>query len=116
MTISGACVNAQSGEKHTPAQRSSRLLPPPSLTFRRGRQRGYLPVTRKNYGSRRCSSSITCADLRRNWRSPKSLAQDFRVMVTRQQEANLGRWLKEAQDSGIAELRSLAVGILRDFD
>ncbi len=44
------------------------------------------------------------------------LAQDFRVMVTRQQEANLGRWLKEAQDSGIAELRSLAVGILRDFD
>jgi transposase len=37
-------------------------------------------------------------------------------MVTRQQEANLGRWLKEAQDSGIAELRSLAVGILRDFD
>ncbi len=44
------------------------------------------------------------------------LAQDFCVMVTRQQEANLGRWLQEAQDSGIAELRSLAVGILRDFD
>jgi transposase len=44
------------------------------------------------------------------------LAQDFRVMVTRQQEANLGRWLKEVQDSGIAELRSLAAGILRDFD
>src|SRR5260370_11511616 len=35
------------------------------------------------------------------------LAQDFRVMVTRQQEATLGRWLKEAKDSGIPELRSL---------
>ncbi len=37
-------------------------------------------------------------------------------MVTTRQEENLGRWLKEAQDSGIAELRSLAAGVLRDFD
>lgn len=43
------------------------------------------------------------------------LAQDFRVMVTKRQEGILGRWLKEAKDSGIAELRSLAAGILRDF-
>ncbi len=44
------------------------------------------------------------------------LAQDFRVMVTKRQEATLDRWLKEAKGSGIAELRSLAAGILRDFD
>lgn len=44
------------------------------------------------------------------------LAQDFRVMVTKRQEAVLDRWLKEAKGSGIAELQSLAAGILRDFD
>jgi transposase len=42
------------------------------------------------------------------------LAQDFRVMVTKRQEAVLDRWLKEAKGSGIAELQSLAAGILRD--
>ncbi len=44
------------------------------------------------------------------------LAQDFRVMVTRRQADVLGRWLTEAKSSGIAELHSLATGILRDFD
>jgi len=44
------------------------------------------------------------------------LAQDFRVMVTKRQEAVLDRWLKEAKGSGIAELQSLAAGILRDLD
>src|SRR5258707_2252367 len=44
------------------------------------------------------------------------LAQDFRVMVTKEQEAVLDRWLKEVKGSGIAELQSLAAGILRDFD
>lgn len=44
------------------------------------------------------------------------LAQDFRVMVTRRQEPILDRWLKEARGSGIAELQSLAAGIVRDFD
>ncbi len=44
------------------------------------------------------------------------LVQDFRVMVTKRQEGALPRWLKEAKGSGIAELQSLAAGILRDFD
>jgi transposase len=44
------------------------------------------------------------------------LAQDFRVMVTKRQEGTLSRWLTEAKQSGIAELQSLAAGILRDFD
>jgi transposase len=44
------------------------------------------------------------------------LAQDFRVMVTKRQEGAFHRWLKEARGSGIAELQSLAAGILRDFD
>jgi transposase len=44
------------------------------------------------------------------------LAQDFRVMVTKRQEGALHRWLTEANLSGIAELQSLAAGILRDFD
>ena len=44
------------------------------------------------------------------------LAQDFRVMLTKRQEGALPRWLQEAKQSGIAELQSLAAGILRDFD
>ncbi len=44
------------------------------------------------------------------------LAQDFRVMVNSRQEGVLPRWLQEAKDSGIAELQSLATGILHDFD
>lgn len=44
------------------------------------------------------------------------LAQDFRVMVTRRQQDVLDRWLAEAKGSGIAELQSLAAGLLRDFD
>jgi Transposase len=44
------------------------------------------------------------------------LAQDFRVMVTKRQEGILLRWLTEAKQSGIAELQSLAAGIVRDFD
>jgi acyl-CoA synthetase (AMP-forming)/AMP-acid ligase II len=44
------------------------------------------------------------------------LAQDFRVMVTERQEGILNRWLMEAKGSGIAKLRSLAAGIVRDFD
>jgi transposase len=44
------------------------------------------------------------------------LAQDFRVMVTRRQHNFLDRWLTEAKGSGIAELQSLAAGIVRDFD
>lgn len=44
------------------------------------------------------------------------LAQDFRVMVTKRQEEALPRWLAEAKQSGIAELQSLAAGIVRDFD
>jgi transposase len=42
------------------------------------------------------------------------LAQDFRVMVTKQHKDTLPRWLQEAKGSGIAELQSLAAGILRD--
>ena len=44
------------------------------------------------------------------------LAQDFRAMVTQRQVPFLGRWLKEAQESGILELGSLAAGIYRDYD
>jgi len=44
------------------------------------------------------------------------LAQDFRVMVTKQQNDALPRWLQEAKGSGTAELQSLAAGIVRDFD
>ena len=44
------------------------------------------------------------------------LAQDFRVMITQRQVEALPRWLKEAEASGIAELRSLAAGIYRDYD
>ncbi len=58
-------------------------------------------------------------DLRRSdeeLETASRLAQDFRTMVTKRQAGVLNRWLKEAEDSGIAELRSLAVGIVRDFD
>ncbi len=44
------------------------------------------------------------------------LAQDFRAMITQRQVGVLPRWLKEAQESGIPELRSLATGIYRDYD
>lgn len=44
------------------------------------------------------------------------LAQDFRAMVTLRQVDWLGRWLDEAKASGIPEFRSLAAGILRDYD
>src|SRR5258708_6602041 len=44
------------------------------------------------------------------------LAQDFRVMVTKHQKDALPGWLQEAKGSGIAELQSLAAGIVRDFD
>jgi len=44
------------------------------------------------------------------------LAQDFRTMITQRQVAVLPRWLKEAETSGISELRSLAAGIYRDYD
>jgi Transposase len=44
------------------------------------------------------------------------LAQDFRAMIVHRQAAVLPRWLTEAQQSGIPELRSLAAGIYRDYD
>ncbi len=44
------------------------------------------------------------------------LVQDFRMMVTQRQVAFLGRWLKEARESAIPELGSLAAGIYRDYD
>ena len=44
------------------------------------------------------------------------LGQDFRAMVANRQVGVLPRWLQEAQQSGIAELRSLAAGIYRDYD
>jgi transposase len=44
------------------------------------------------------------------------LTQDFRTMVVQRQVAVLHRWLQEAQQSGIAELRSFAAGIYRDYD
>jgi transposase len=44
------------------------------------------------------------------------LAQDFRTMITQRQVAVLPRWLKEVEESGIPELRSLAAGIYRDYD
>ncbi len=50
------------------------------------------------------------------WETAYQLAQDFRVMVTRRQHDVLARWLTEAKSSGIAELQSLAAGIVRDFD
>jgi transposase len=37
-------------------------------------------------------------------------------MITQRQVEVLPRWLKEAQESGIPELRSLAAGIYRDYD
>ena len=48
--------------------------------------------------------------------STYQLAQDFRAMVVNRQVAVLHRWLQEAQESGIAELRSFAAGIYRDYD
>lgn len=48
------------------------------------------------------------------WETAYQLAQDFRVMVTRRQHNVLDRWLTEAKSSGIAELQSLAAGIVRD--
>ncbi len=50
------------------------------------------------------------------WETAYQLAQDFRVMVTRRQHNVLDRWLTEAKSSSIAELQSLAAGIVRDFD
>jgi transposase len=50
------------------------------------------------------------------WETAYQLTQDFRVMVTRRQHNALDRWLTEAKSSGIAELQSLAAGIVRDFD
>jgi transposase len=44
------------------------------------------------------------------------LTQDFRAMVVNRQVEVLHRWLQEAQESGIAELRSFAAGIYRDYD
>ena len=44
------------------------------------------------------------------------LVQDFRTMVTQRQVSILSRWLKEAQESGVAELKSFAAGIYRDYD
>ena len=44
------------------------------------------------------------------------LAQDVRAMVANRQVGVLSRWLQEAQQSGLAELRSLAAGIYRDYD
>ncbi len=44
------------------------------------------------------------------------LTQDFRAMVANRQVGVPQRWLQEAQESGIAELRSLAAGIYRDYD
>jgi len=44
------------------------------------------------------------------------LVQDFRTMVTQRQVSVFSRWLKEAQESGIAELKSFVVGIYRDYD
>ena len=44
------------------------------------------------------------------------LVQDFRTMITQRQAGVLPRWLKEAQESGIPELRSLAAGMYRDYD
>ena len=67
----------------------------------------------------RLTQVVKLDDLRRadeDLEAAYQLAQDFRVMVTKQQEAVLDRWLKEAKGSGIAELQSLAAGILRDFD
>ena len=48
--------------------------------------------------------------------SAYQLTQDFRAMVVNRQVDVLHRWLQEAQESGIAELRSFAAGILRDYD
>jgi len=48
--------------------------------------------------------------------SAYQLAQDFRAMVVNRQVDVLHRWLQEAQESGIAELRSFAAGIYRDYD
>ena len=67
----------------------------------------------------RLTQVVKLDDLRRadeELETAYQLAQDFRAMVTKRQEAVLNRWLKEAEGSGIAELRSLAVGIVRDFD
>ncbi len=44
------------------------------------------------------------------------LVQDFRTMVVQRQVSVLPRWLKEAQESGIPELKSFVVGIYRDYD
>jgi transposase len=44
------------------------------------------------------------------------LAQDFRTMITGRQASVLARWCREALESGIPELRSLAAGIYRDYD
>jgi len=44
------------------------------------------------------------------------LTQDFRAMVVNRQVEVLHRWLQETQESGIAELRSFAAGISRDYD
>ena len=44
------------------------------------------------------------------------LAQDFRTMIVQRQACVLARWCREAQESGIPEVRSLAAGIYRDYD
>lgn len=67
----------------------------------------------------RFAQAVKLDDVRRSGgdlETAYQLAQDFRVMVTSRQESVLNRWLMEAQRSGIAELRSFAAGILRDFD
>lgn len=67
----------------------------------------------------RFAQAIKLDDVRRldkDLETAYQLAQDFRAMVATRQESILNRWLTEAKGSGIAELRSFAAGILRDFD
>jgi hypothetical protein len=48
--------------------------------------------------------------------STYQLVQDLRTMVTQRQVSVLPRWLKEAQECGIPELKSFVAGIYRDYD
>ena len=48
--------------------------------------------------------------------SAYQLVQDFRTMMTQRQGSALFHWLKEVQESGVPELKSIATEIYRDYD
>jgi transposase len=94
---------------------AKKQAPPASQLFLSAHEAAWLFA--RNPQRLRLTQVVKLDDLRRadeDLEAAYQLAQDFRVMVTKRQEAVLDRWLQEVKSSGIAELQSLAAGIVRD--